>query len=244
MPVTELGFFRLKDNTPITSPSLLINLLKAKHTCEEYTARHSGNTTATFRWWHSLEDPELIYYVGSWGSIVEHKEQFAPSDENQALRGLLGDKIRIERYFHLSLDQSQVDVSAAFGRAGLAIMRYHIKPGQRGEAEKVVQVIAENANNRTGPVVVRPARTVGGWRLDKEAEDREEYVEFCGLESAEQLRSAVSSPEKGNILEEANDLHEFSDRVEVAHGILLDHDAAFHQSDTAALEEEPQANIS
>jgi hypothetical protein len=72
MPLTELGFFRLKPGTTITSPSLLANLLTAKQTCEAFTARKSGNTTADFRWEHRVEDTDLIYYVGSWGSIVEH----------------------------------------------------------------------------------------------------------------------------------------------------------------------------
>src|SRR5436853_3055908 len=88
IPVTELGFFRLNPGTPITSPSLLANLLTAKHTCEAFTARNSGNKSANFRWEHCVEDPALIYYVGSWGSVAEHREVFRFSDDNKRLHSL------------------------------------------------------------------------------------------------------------------------------------------------------------
>lgn len=202
MPITELGFFRLKPSTSITSPTLLTNLATAAQTCAAYTSRHSKNHSARFRWFHSLTDPSLIYYVGSWGSIAEHKEQFAPSAENAVLRATLGTQVSIDAYFHLDLDQAATDVEGALGGRALAIVTCYVKPGRRKDVEAALR-----ANGGW------PRQASAGWRIDREAEDRDELVVFWGLDGGEEVRVG-------------DEVRVHCDRVDVSRASLLDSNSA------------------
>jgi hypothetical protein len=212
MPVTELGFFRLNPSTPITSSSLLANLLTAKHTCEAFTARNSGNKTANFRWEHCVEDPALIYYVGSWGSVAEHREAFRFSDDNKRLQRLIGAQMGIDQYFHLELDQSKVDVAGALDRGETTVMRHFVKPGQRGAVEKLFAAKLEQLRLHFGS----SDHVVGGWRIDKEADDKEELVLFVGSACEGQRLE-----DEETILGGA-DAMDYFDKVERTHAVKLD----------------------
>jgi len=211
MPVTELGFFRLKPGVSITSPSLLANLLAAKQTCEAYTARNSGNTTADDRWEHCVEYPELIYYICSWGSVTEHKVEFVNSDDNKKLEDLLGGEVSIDQYFHLELDQSKVDVRDALDGKGLVVIRHFVKPGQRGEVDKLYEAKLPELTSHFGG----PGKVVGGWRIDKEAEDKDELVVFVGLESKDQ-RLPVGETVLGGA-----EVMKYLDGVQITHAAKL-----------------------
>jgi hypothetical protein len=212
MPVTELGFFRLKPGTPITSPSLLANLLTAKHTCEAFTARNSGNKSANFRWEHCVEDSTLIYYIGSWGSVAEHREAFRFSDDNKRLQHLIGAQVGIDHYFHLELDQSKVDAAGALDTRQTTVIRHFVKPGQRGTVEKLLAARLEQLRLHFGS----SDNVVGGWRIDKEADDKEELVLFVGSASEGQQL------EDGETVLGGADAMDYFDKVERTHAVKLD----------------------
>ena len=212
MPVTELGFFRLKPGQPITDPSLLANLLAAKTTCEAFSARTSGNTTADDRWEHCVEDPALIYYVCSWGSVTEHRVEFVQSDDNKRLTALLGGQVSIDQYYHLDLDQSRVNVRAALDGEGVAVIRHHVKAGQRGQVERLFEAKLPDLRVQFGG----EGTVVGGWRIDKEADDKDELVVFVGLESKEQRLNP------GETVLGGTEVMEYLDGVEVTHAAKLD----------------------
>jgi hypothetical protein len=212
MPVTELGFFRPKPSISITDPSLLANLLVAKQTCEAFTARNSGNKNAVFRWEHCIEDPELIYYVGSWGSVDEHRVEFVNSEDNKRLEGLLAGQVSIDQYFHLELDQSKVDVRGALDGKGVAVIRHFVKPGQRGEVDRLFEMKLQDLRLHLGG----SGKVVGGWRIDKEADDKDELVVFVGLESKDQRLDA------GETVLGGTEVMKYLERVEVTHAAKLD----------------------
>ena len=212
MPITELGFFRLKPNQPINDPSLLAHLLAAAQTCEAFSARNSGNTTATDRWEHCVEDADLIYYVCSWGSVDEHKVEFVNSDDNKKLVELLGAQVSIDQYFHLDLDQSRVDVRPALDGEGVAVLRHFVKPGKRAEVEKVFEAARPGLEVRFGGA----GSVVGGWRIDREAEDKDELVLFIGLESKDQRLP------QGETVLGGEEVMQYLDGVDVTHASKLD----------------------
>ena len=212
MPVTELGFFRLKPGQSITDPSLLANLYTAKKTCEAFSARNSGNTTADNRWEHCVEDPDLIYYVSSWGSIMEHKVEFVNSQDNKRLQGLMGEQVSIDQYFHLDLDESRVDVRGALDGKGMAVIRHFVKPGQRGEVEKLFEMKLQDLRLHFGG----EQKVVGGWRIDKEADDKDELVVFVGLDSKDQRL------DPGETVLGGTEVMKYLDGVDVTHAAKLD----------------------
>jgi hypothetical protein len=212
MPVTEFGFFRLKPAVDITSPLLLNNLLVAKQTCEAFTTRNSGNNGAVFRWEHCVEDPALIYYVGDWASVDEHRVQFVNSADNKRLEGLLGGEVTIDQYFHLALDQSRVDVRGALDGKGVAVLRHFVKPGYRVEVDQLWQMKLPDLNVRLGG----EGKVVAGWRIDKAAEDKDELVVFVGLESKDQRLDA------GQTVLGGAEVMKYLDGVGVTHAAELD----------------------
>jgi hypothetical protein len=211
MPVTELGFFRLKPDADITSQLLLHNLLVAKQTCEAFTARNSGNKGAVFRWQHCVEDAALIYYVGDWASVDEHRVQFVNSDDNKRLEGLLAGEVSIDQYFHLALDQSRVDVAPALDGEGVAVLRHFVKPGHRAEVDQLWQTKLPDLNTRFGGT----GKVVGGWRIDRAAEDKDELVVFVGMETKDQRLEA------GQTVLGGAEVMEYLDGVDVTHAAEL-----------------------
>ncbi len=213
MPVTELGFFRLKPDIPIDQ-HLKTNLQKAINACEEYTARNSNNTTSKFRFWHCLEDPNLMYYIGSWGSIDEHSNQFAPSPENKVLIEALGNLVFIEKYFHLDIDQSEIDTSVALGGEGLTVSRYFIKDGQRPSAEQAIAASQATETDAQYGEAHQPKSVIGGWRLDKDG-SKQEYVVLAGMKTEGLVEIS------GDVLKLRNAIGELSTGIEESHEVCL-----------------------
>lgn len=67
----------------------------------------------------------------------EHQGQFANSEDNRRLKRLLGSEVSIDRYFHLDLDQSRVDIGGALDGRSVAVLRHFVTPGCRMDVERV-----------------------------------------------------------------------------------------------------------
>lgn len=211
MPITELAFFRLKPGASPTSPAFLANLLTAKLSCEAYSTRNSSNKIADFRWEHCVEDPDLIYYIGPWESIAEHRA-FIVSEDCKRLQRSMGGQVSINQLFHLELDQSRVDVEGALDGRRMAVIRHFVKRGQRGEVNKLFEMKLQDLRLHYDG----SGKIVGGWRIEKEADDRDELVVFVGLDRKDKWLDA------GETVLGGAEVMKYLDGITVTHAAKLD----------------------
>jgi quinol monooxygenase YgiN len=89
MTVTELAILPLThpltNDSPALPSALILKLLKARSVLESV----SGHS---FHYFQQVEDPSIIYILGSWDSVAAHGS-FLPSSENQNLLELFKDDI-------------------------------------------------------------------------------------------------------------------------------------------------------
>jgi len=178
MVVTELALLRLRPGTTAQTPSLLVNLLKAKNVME-----HASKSK--FHYYHCVEDPEVIYIIGAWSSVRFHMDEFIPSQANQELLALLKDQVSVEWMFHVDVDQDvrPLPLDAA---AVLAIGRHIVKDNEK-------QIVQETFNENKLELDAFAGGTdkvVGGWRIDQGYDPgsegvKDEFVLFTGWESVE-----------------------------------------------------------
>lgn len=92
------------------------------------------------------------------------------------------------------------------------MLRHFVKPGQRGTVEKLFAVKLEQLRLHFGS----SGNVVGGWRIDKEADDKEELVLFVGSASDGQRL------EDGETVLGGADAMDYFDKVERTHAVKLD----------------------
>jgi hypothetical protein len=79
MTVTELAILPLIHPVTKEFPSLPSSLIKKLQTAKFVLQRESGHS---FHYFQQLEDPSIIYILGSWDSVAAHSA-FLPSFDNQ-----------------------------------------------------------------------------------------------------------------------------------------------------------------
>jgi len=183
MTVTELALLRLSPGTTITSPCLRANLLHAENAMES-----SSTTRQPFLFYHCVEDPSLIYLIGSWASVSAHMDIFIPSPTNQECLALMKDQLKVEWMFHLDLGVGELPLREPV----LAIGRHFIKDGMRDPFQTTFMENRKELDEYIGG----QEKVVGGWRIDKDISDgeregeagkeKEEFVLFTGWESKDQ----------------------------------------------------------
>lgn len=186
MPVTEFATLPLTDPLTKENPTLssaLFSKLKAAQTVLEQASGHN------FRYFQQIEDPSVIYIVGKWDSPATHSS-FLPSPENQQLLQLLkGDisnsKGRKMEMWHLDTDVFSLPTTAndkwVFSAPVISCGRHFVAKEKKIAFEKKFGEV-----RRVLEVFTRPYRVVGGWRIEKEEEGKEEFSLFSGFESVEQ----------------------------------------------------------
>ncbi|CAD6441901.1 c14056da-f1eb-42eb-b886-77d1f9d946b2 [Sclerotinia trifoliorum] len=174
MPCTELALLPL--TTPL-SPHLIPKLQIAKHVLE---------TAAGYPcyFYQQVENPSYIYIVGTWDS-PQHHERFIPSVQNLG-RGIRMWHLQCDALLSLRLgidkepEEADSKKKSPFSAPIISCTRYFItssnKEGFREKFDSVKHVLADE---------VREYEIEGGWRIEKEAEDKEEWVMFCGWKSVE-----------------------------------------------------------
>jgi heme-degrading monooxygenase HmoA len=215
MPVTELAILPLTQppNSPSfsLSPALLTKLRTAK-TALETASGHK------FHYFQQLEDPSLIYTLGTWDSVQAHRD-FLPSPENLSLLELLKDDILMEgekkiEMWHLDSDIFGIQRAwegeggkSVFTAPVISVNRHFVESGKKdefvGEFEEVTGILEE---------YTKPFGVVGGWGVEKEKE-REEWVLFSGFESVEQHHGFAKTEGFGRY----RGIVEFVERFEVRH---------------------------
>jgi heme-degrading monooxygenase HmoA len=183
MPVTELATIPittpLPANTPLPS-TLYQKLLHAKAVLESAAGYK-------FHYYRQIEDPSIFYILSRWSSVAAHAS-FLPSPENQALLELLKDDIDSEKMtmYHLDTDifdvpEGKKGVIGVEGAEVVSLNRHFVsvekKDGFR-EGFNGVKGLLEK--------YTEPWQVVGGWRIERESEGKEEWALFSGFESVEQ----------------------------------------------------------
>jgi hypothetical protein len=166
MTITELALLRLSQDLPITDTTLLANLAAAKRAMKSFTS-------LPFYFYHCIEDPALIYILGSWCSLSQHMESWIPSPGNLALLQLLKDQVRVEWMFHVDVDPSTLPRGAPV----LGIARYIVPKDSEGRFGEFLNNTKHSPANRVGgEQLVR-----GGWRIEKHDEGQSRKSGCCSV---------------------------------------------------------------
>jgi len=184
MPVTEFAILPLEhpltENSTIPSP--LLQKLRTARTVLENASKYK------FHYFQQIETPSIIYIIGKWDSPQSHYA-FLPSPENQELLQLLKEDVYVEerngqkmQMWHLNEDVFEVPSGTEWPFAARVIScdRHFIpKDKKSGFVEKFndVRGLLED--------YTKPYGVVGGWRIEKEDVETEEWVLFSGFESVD-----------------------------------------------------------
>lgn len=195
MPVTEFAILPLthpltKENPSL--PSTLIQKLKTARTVLETASKHS------FHYFQEVEDPSVIYIIGKWDSPTTHGI-FLPSPENQRLLEGLKDDVVMQHedpgkkisMWHLDTDvfivpaskeelKAEENLKWVFTAPVVSCNRHFVPKDKKDGFEKKFNEVRYLLEEFTKPYFV-----VGGWRIEKESEEKEEWVLFSGFESVE-----------------------------------------------------------
>ncbi|THV45810.1 hypothetical protein BGAL_0448g00050 [Botrytis galanthina] len=195
MPCTEFALL------PLTSP-LSPRLLPKLRTCKHVLERASGYPC---HFYQQVENPSYMYIVGTWESPGHH-ERFLPSVENLGLFDLLRGEVvlgvgigetvegRGIRMWHLegdALSSLRTGIDEGIGEEDarkkppfsapiISCNRHYISSHNREGFSAMFNEVKHTLENETKEYEIE-----GGWRIEKEAEDKEEWVMFCGWESVE-----------------------------------------------------------
>jgi heme-degrading monooxygenase HmoA len=185
MPVTEFAILPLTHLLTKESLSLPVSLVEKLQTAKSVLETASKYP---FHYFQQVEDPSIIYIIGKWDSPAAH-EKFLPSPENQQLLEMLKDDISTEgekpgkkmSMWHLDVDVfdiSRKENSWVFEAPVISCNRHFVaKDKKEGFKEKFneVRYILED--------FTKPYSVAGGWRIEKESPEKEEWVLFSGFES-------------------------------------------------------------
>lgn len=116
-PVTEIALLRLIAPGRISGTSIQSALRLCLEVLRSWDSR-------PFYFYVCLQDPDLIYIIGSWASMSQHRTKFLPSFENQALLQLVDGKLNVEWMFNIDLPIERLPLKAPV----MSIGRYVLSP--------------------------------------------------------------------------------------------------------------------
>lgn len=201
MAVLELAVFSIKSPYSVDTPELkssLQNVLQVLNKASGFT----------FDLHQQLEDPSILYLLGSWTSVETHNE-FIASSENKSLLEDLKDRIKVDLFFHAEIDKSVLPLNAPC----VAVGRHFIKADKKEEFSTVW-----NANSHHLAEFTKPYPLVGGWRIDGIEDGLSgEWVQFTGFQSVENHHEFA----KTEAFQEYGKIREFLAGFEVKHARAL-----------------------
>ncbi|OAP58200.1 hypothetical protein AYL99_07290 [Fonsecaea erecta] len=205
MAVTELARLRLQDGTEASSASLHANLARAKNVMEEASGFE-------FWYYHCVEEPNVIFILGSWPSVDFHMHEFIPSPQNQELLALLKDQVTVEWMFHLDIDQRTHPLP--LNHDVLSIDRYIVEDDSKEQFKTTFEDNKPSLESYVG----ESGRLTWGWRLDKgydpsskNEKPKEQFVLLIGWDSVEQHLGFANMEEFQKHSQIRNDREEGSD---------------------------------
>lgn len=178
MAVTEFAILSL--SSPPADGSLPTDFLARLTIAKNVLDKASGYS---FHFFQQVEDPSLVYIIGRWNSVASH-ESFLPSDDNKQLLELLKEDIIISGIVLYHLDSDVYDMAGESGKKSvfeapiISCNRHFVPVGKKEGFSEQYRMVKGLLQNFTDPF-----RVVGGWRMEKESEDKEEWVLFSGFNS-------------------------------------------------------------
>jgi len=186
MTVTELAIIPLTHNLTKENSNLPESLKQKFISAKLVLEKASGHK---FYFFQQVEDPSIIYILGSWESPQAHAT-FLPSAENQQLLELFQDDIIAEEkdgkkvvMWHLDADVfSAVNEGdkSVFTAPVISLNRHFVPEDKQAGFIKKFDEVKGLLEDFT-----KPYQVVGEWRIEKEAEGKEEWDLFSGFESVE-----------------------------------------------------------
>jgi hypothetical protein len=121
-------------------------------------------------------------------------------------KGKLISRERSDVPYHLELDADATPLP--LNTPAISFNRHFIRHGQRDAFQKRFEDVKPLLQNYT-----KPRAVAGGWRIEKEAEDKEEWDLFSGFESVEHYIGFSKTDE----FQKYRSLVEYVDSFEVKH---------------------------
>lgn len=199
MPVLEVTQLRLT-SLPADDPLLLKSLS---------TVRDQLQTSSQF--YICIEDPTLVYILGTWPSLVAHETFLASPKRNEVL-GPQENLLQFEWTVHMELDaMSSLPLDAPI----IAIERFSVQGKFVDAFEQATIRHAQLANSTSSFKVAH------GWRCDAAAamERRHEAIVFSGWESVQAHTAFGERQEAKNATVECEKVN----RLLVHHAWNLEH---------------------
>ncbi len=212
MPVTELARLIVQPGTDVLSPELLANLAKAKDAMQQASG-------SNFWYYQCVEDPDVIFILGSWPSVDFHMLEFIPGQPNQEILALLKDQVTVEWMFHLDIDQRTHPLP--INRNTIAIVRHFIS----AEQDEAFQSTFESNKDTLVSFIGAADHVSAGWRVDRGYDpsvegDRigKEFVLFSAWDSVEHHHDFGRTEES----QQYGRIFNHIDGLEIKHAKVLD----------------------
>jgi heme-degrading monooxygenase HmoA len=167
--VTELAILPLKTAQAPFSRELYDKLLTAQPVLSFWSATPFNS----FHIFQQVEDASLLYILGTWWS-VEHHKTFLRTTHNRELLESLKDDVDLEKIVMYHLDENifrwEEGKEPVLKAETISLNRHFVpaskKDGFREKFNEVKGLLEEYTS---------PFRVVGGWRIEKESEEKEEW---------------------------------------------------------------------
>jgi hypothetical protein len=170
MSVLEICQLKVKDNISPSDSSIIASLQKVRTELKERV--HPTNS----RFFQTIEDPTLIYILGTWPSVAKH-QTFLSSPEKPQILDAQQNLLDFNWMLHIPLDNMS---SLPLDAPVVAIARAHVKGGEHVTAhKKITGKYRDKLDERT-----KPHKVVEGWRVDEEP-GKQENVVITGWKSRE-----------------------------------------------------------
>lgn len=198
MAVTEIAILHF--NTPTHREDIRQSLKRAQSVQEAWHAKHfphlpSSQVERGDAMFEQLEDPAHVLITARWDSVAAHW-QWIGGDENKKIMAGLGDYIDSNNVVLFHLDDADIFSGPApqgmillTDSPVISVTRMVVGP----EAKHLFSVKFEEVRGVLEDFA-RPYLVRGGWRVDKEAETKEEFVLICGWESLERHFEFAKDP--------------------------------------------------
>ena len=200
MAVTEIAI--LHSTSGGLGDELKKNLLDAQPVQDDWYAKTfpgsaCGPPARGTAMYHQIEDPAKILLTARWESVAQHWQWIA-TDVNKEVLGGIGKHVVMEgddKIVLLHLDADVFGGPAADGQTRLidspviSVGRLFIDVDKKAAFQKEFDDVSPILEEFVAPRMVQ-----AGWRADKEAEDKEEFVMIVGWDSVDQHKSFASAP--------------------------------------------------
>ncbi len=200
MTVTEIAI--LHSTSGGLGDELKKNLLDAQPIQDDWYAKTfpgsaCGPPARGSGMYQQIEDPAKILLTARWESVAQHWQWIA-TDVNKEVFGEIGKHVAMEgdnKFVLLHLDADIFGAPVADGQtrlldsAVLSVGRLFIDADKKAAFQKEFDDVIHILKEFVAPRIVQ-----AGWRADKEAEHKEEFVMVVGWDSVDQHMSFATSP--------------------------------------------------